>query len=165
MVLRYRGSMPLLSSEASESQLRVIWVVDAPPADVWACLTSPPLLAQWLGNATAGEIAPGKSVTVDHGDGYLCESTVLEHVPRRALTYTWSFPDEPGSVVSWDLSCDDRVTSVRLAHTDIANMVASYRDGWITHLTFLEAAALGTPMPKAMFWQVHATIALLNDRD
>lgn len=121
-------------------------------------------LSQWLGKIAAGAISPGQSFTVDHGGGYLCESRVLEHVPRRTLVYTWKFPDEPRSKVSWVLSHTDDVTSVQLTHTDLGHLVGAYRDGWITHLTFLEAAALEAPLPLTMFWHLHDTIALLNGK-
>jgi hypothetical protein len=46
----------------------------------------------------------------------------------------------------------------------LADLTPSYRDGWCAHLSYLEAAALGTPLPASMFWQLHGTIAQLNLR-
>ncbi|BCL12381.1 SRPBCC family protein [Micromonospora sagamiensis] len=156
--------MPLLSSEMSESVLTLTWAVEAPAEAVWERLTTPSLLPQWLGELVEGEVTGGSPFVVDHGGGYRCASTVTAYDPGRLLAYTWEFPDEPRTEVSWTLSHDESVTTVRLAHDGLGDLAASYRDGWTTHLMFLEASALGDSLPTAMFWQIHATIARLNAR-
>ena len=56
------------------------------------------------------------------------------------------------------------VTELRLDHRGLGELADSYRDGWCVHLTYLEAAALGTPLPSSMFWRLHATMAQLSAR-
>lgn len=155
--------MPLVSSGVVEPQLRLAWSVEASLATVWEHLTTPSNLGRWLGEVVTGEVSPGGSFTIDHGEGYRCESTVLEYAPRRRLRYSWKFSDEPRTEVRWALSHEDGTTFIHLTHIGLGDMVTSYRDGWTTHVMFLEAAVLGTPLPATFFWQIHATIERLND--
>lgn len=55
-------------------------------------------------------------------------------------------------------------TDLRLSHSGLGDLAESYRDGWCVHLSYLEAAALGTPLPPSMFWRLHSTMAKLNMR-
>lgn len=50
---------------------------------------------------------------------------------------------------------------MRLAHHGLGDLVGSYGPGWITHLTFLEAAVVGAPIPTSHFWKLHATFQSL----
>lgn len=81
-----------------------------------------------------------------------------------SLGFTWHFPDEPESTVSLELDESDDSTDLRLSHSALGDLAGSYRDGWCVHLSYLEAAALGTPLPPSMFWRLHGTIAHLNMR-
>ena len=83
--------------------------------------------------------------------------------PSR-LAFTWHFPDEPESVVALDLEPSATASELRLTHSALGDLVTSYRDGWCVHLSYLEAAALATPLPASMFWQLYGTIAQLNAR-
>ena len=56
------------------------------------------------------------------------------------------------------------ITDLRLSHSGLGDLAGSYRDGWCVHLSYLEAAALGTPLPSSMFWRLHGTMAQLNVR-
>lgn len=155
--------MPLERSDAAEADdVGVVWRVDAAPARVWRCLTDADLLAQWWGELVEGAVVGDASFAVDHGDGYLCRSTVQTYDEPRRLTFTWQFPDEPPSSVDIELEERDEATIVRLAHRELGDLAAPYRDGWYVHLTYLEAAALGTPLPPSMFWRLHGTIAQLT---
>jgi len=158
--------MPLLTLDVAESRLEATWQIDAPASVVSECLTSSSRLPHWLGQIVECEVRPRSSFVVDHGEGYLCRSTVRECEPPHRLCYSWEFPDEHATEVAWRLtaSAEDR-TTVSLAHSGLAELVESYRDGWLTHLTFLEAAAIGTPLPPEMFWHLHATVARLTSVD
>lgn len=86
-------------------------------------------------------------------------------VEHSTLEITWEFPDEPPSAVAVALDeAADGGTGLRLVHRGLGDLAASYRDGWCVHLSYLEAAALGTPLPASMFWRLHATIAQLARR-
>lgn len=154
--------MPLLALASDTESLRVEWVVPAQPDRLWSCLTEDAALSQWLGGLVQGHVGPGRSFVVDHGEGACSSSTVLECTAGISINYTWDFPDEPTSEVSWTLSTHDEGTTVHLTHTGLGDLTTSYTNGWIVHLTYLEAAALGTPLPGRMFWQLHSTVARLR---
>ena len=153
--------MPLLRWEAS-SHLSLAWRIDAPRTRVWHCLTDADVLSQWLGRLVDGVVDSRSDFVVDHGDNYLCRSTVLARVHPSRLAFTWDFPDEPESEVVLELDASGDGTEVRLTHSALGDLTTSYRDGWCVHLSYLEAAALATPLPMSMFWRLHGTIAQLN---
>ena len=57
------------------------------------------------------------------------------------------------------------ITDLRLSHSGLGDLAGSYRYGWCVHLSYLEAAALGTPLPSSMFWRLHGTMAQLTCAD
>lgn len=154
--------MPLTLLQTDESLLRLEWSVYASTSRVWGQLTESSYLEQWLGKLVHGAVSSRGSFVVDHGDGYQCSSSVDDFEVERTLSYTWKFPDEPTTEVSWSLSSFDDVTKLTLTHSGLSKLLASYRDGWLVHLTFLEASALGVPLPAKMFWNLHSTFALIN---
>lgn len=154
--------MPLVSTETDESKLHVDWVIDAPVIRAWETLTAPSHIREWLGMVVSGSISSGSSFAIDHGDGYLCESTVVKCDVLSSLTYSWKFPDEPRTDVAWSMTPHVDGTRLTLTHSGLTDLVSSYRDGWLAHLTFLEGSALGTPLPWSMFWPIHATIVRLD---
>lgn len=153
--------MPLTQMDGAVD-VALTWRVPVARRQVWACLTDSRLLGQWLGAVVEGRIAPGSSVLVAHGEGYLCSSRVVEHVEAERLAMTWDFADEPVSMVTVDLHEDKDGTVLRLHHGALGPLADSYRLGWCTHLTYLEGAALGTPLPRSMFWSLHGTISRLS---
>lgn len=138
--------------------------MDVPRARVWQCLTDADLLGQWLGELVSGAVAAEPEFVVNHGDGYCCRSTVVACAEPRRLDFTWHFPDEPTSQVGLELEESVGITDLRLSHIGLGDLAASYRDGWCVHLSYLEAAALGTPLPPSMFWRLHGTMAQLSVR-
>lgn len=154
--------MPLTSIETDESELQIEWVIYAPVVRVWETLTTPSYIGEWLGTVVSGSISSGSSFAIDHGDGYLCESTVVKSQALHALTYSWKFPDEPRTDVTWSLTHHGNSTSLTLTHSGLTDLVSSYRHGWPVHLTFFEGSALGTPLPWSVFWQIHSTIVYLD---
>jgi uncharacterized protein YndB with AHSA1/START domain len=138
--------------------------MEVPSARVWQCLTSADLLSQWLGELVSGEIGAESEFVVDHGEDYFCRSTVLTCAEPMRLEFTWHFPDEPESQVAIELDQSDGITDLQLSHGALGDLAESYRDGWCVHLSYLEAASHGTPLPPSMFWRLHGTIAHLNMR-
>ena len=159
--LNRRGAVPSLRLETA-SGVSLAWRIGAPPARVWQCLTHADFLSQWLGRLVDGAVGAGTDFVVDHGDNHLCRSNVVAFVEPTRLAFTWGFPTEPQSEVVLELSEAAEGTELRLAHSALGELAPSYRDGWCVHLTYLEAAALGTPLPTSVFWQLHGTIAQLQ---
>lgn len=157
--------MPLTAVSTTADALVVTWSLPAPPESVWAGWSDPALLAQWLGRPIECDLEPGGRLVIDHGDGYLSCSTVTDVERDRRVGMTWTFPDEPESRIVIELRPGEAGTELELAHRDLGSgLVDSYAPGWITHLTFLEAAVAGTPLPLAHFWQLYATVDSLLTR-
>jgi uncharacterized protein YndB with AHSA1/START domain len=155
--------VPLLQIDDTDD-VRLTWRIEVPRARVWQCLTDTDLIHQWLGEIVSGDVEDGSEFAVDHGGGYVCRSTVVGWTEESRLDFTWHFPDEPASRVRLELEESDGLTDVRLRHSDLGDLTGAYRDGWCVHLTYLEAAALGTPLPPSMFWRLHGTVARLSLR-
>ncbi|WP_301537301.1 SRPBCC domain-containing protein [Brevibacterium sp.] len=129
--------MPLTSLQATNSLLSLEWTIAVSPTRTWSLLTEETHLKQWLGKLAQGTVAPEASFDVDHGDGYKCSSSVLDFETERALRYSWAFPDEPTSEVSWEVSPVPEGTKLKLDHSGLSDLIDSYRDGWLVHLTYL----------------------------
>jgi uncharacterized protein YndB with AHSA1/START domain len=155
--------VPLIQIDETDD-VSLTWRIEVPRARVWQCLTDTPLIRQWLGEVISGEVGTGSDFAVDHGAGYVCRSTVVAWAQPSRLDFTWHFPDEPASKVGLELEESSGLTDFRLRHSDLGDLTESYRDGWCVHLSYLEAAALGTPLPPSMFWRLHGTVAQLNLR-
>lgn len=156
--------MPLSTVTTDEGTLVVTWSLPVPADAVWAAFTDSALMSQWLGEAVEGDVTEGGKLVVDHGDGYLCTSSVTETVQPHRLAMSWQFPDEPRSHVAFDLQPSDDGTAMGLTHQDLGELVDSYAPGWLTHLTFLEAAVAGAPITATHFWTLHGTFESLYSR-
>lgn len=157
------AAVPLLQIDES-TDLSLNWRIEAPRARVWECITDADLLSQWLGELVSGSVEAESNFVINHGDDYCCRSTVVAWVEPCKLDFTWHFPDEPPSKVALELKESGAITDLRLSQTALGDLVESYRAGWCVHLSYLEAAALGTPLPPSMFWRLHGTVAQLNMR-
>jgi uncharacterized protein YndB with AHSA1/START domain len=155
--------VPLIHIDESVD-ISLIWRIEVPRTRVWQCLTDADLLSQWLGELVSGAVRGGSDFEVDHGDGHSCRSTVVACAEPTRLDFTWHFPDEPASKVAIELDESGGTTGLRLTHSALGDLAESYRDGWCVHLSYLEAAGLGTPLPLSMFWRLHGTMAQLNRR-
>ncbi len=141
------------------------WHIQTTRDQVWDCLTNAEALGQWLGELVEGAVRLGQDFVVDHGDGYLCSSSVVACIEGEQLGYTWQFPDEPPSRVTFVLEEEpDGSTVVRLSHSGLGDLTESYRLGWCVHFTYLEAASRGAPLPLSLFWPLHATMEKLRSR-
>ena len=157
------AAVPLLQIDES-TDLSLNWRIEAPRARVWECITDADLLSQWLGELVSGAVGAESNFVVNHGDDYCCRSTVTAWDEPCRLAFTWHFPDEPASKVALELEESGGTTDLRLSHSALGNLTGSYRDGWCVHLSYLEAAALGTPLPPSIFWRLHETVVQLSTR-
>jgi len=158
------AAVPLIQVDDDSVNVSLTWRIEVPRARVWQCITDADLLSQWLGELVSGVVGAESEFVVDHGDDYCCRSTVLACSGPSRLHFTWHFPDEPASKVGMELKESGGTTALQLTHSGLGDLAESYRDGWCVHLSYLEAAALGTPIPPSMFWRLHRTIAQLNVR-
>lgn len=118
-----------------------------PPAKVWAALTDPAFLPQWLAPG-AIDLRVGGSARLDFQDsGIVIDSAVSACEPERLLAYSWSGPGEPTRGVCWDLQptpggCRLQLVLEIPAGEDVGRACA----GWEAHLDMLAAALEGVPI-------------------
>ena len=155
--------MPLTQRVALDGTVQLWWRMATSATEVWRHLTTAQHLEAWLGRPLTGQLRIGGVIDIDHGDGYRCVSTVSALEPGVRLAGTWRFPDEPPSAVTVDLAADELTggCTLHLTHVDLGDLVDAYAIGWVAHLTFLEASAAGTPLPRTTFWSLHETLSRL----
>lgn len=153
--------MPLTSVSAGSGSLVISWSFSVPVQSVWAGLTDPTLLPQWPGQPLKHDVSAGGIIALDHGGGTLSRSVVSGVDPLRRLAMSWEFPEEPESRIGFTLHPADAGTTMELAHSGLGSLVGPYGPGWITHLTFMEAAVAGVPLPWSQFWPLYASFEVL----
>lgn len=131
-----------------------------PVAAVWAALTEPAALSEWLMATTDFTAEVGAAFTlkakpVPGWDGVIT-GTVLEVEPPRRLAYTWrgSHMRRP-TTVTWTLTpLDGDSTRLRLEHAGFAGpsgllLRAMHQGGWKKFLRRTLPAYLGTGASRA----------------
>ena len=96
--------------------------VDVAPDRVWAALTEPRLVAEWLTDASpVGRI--GDPYRLDFGDGSVVEGIITELEPGLRFAYTWAWSGAESheeTLVAWSIERrDGGGSTIRLVH-----------DGW-----------------------------------
>jgi len=157
--------MPLSSTSCSGGVVSLAWSLEAPTERVWSAWTDPALLIQWLGEAVACDIRKGGLLVVDHGEDTLSRSEILDAEEPHRLQLTWEFPNETPSRLAITLESVDDGTLLHLVHSQLGDLEKSYEAGWMTHLSFLEAAVAGEPLPTSQFWKLHDTFRALTAVD
>ncbi len=128
-------------------EARLTALIDDHIERVWAALTEPPELVQWLAPG-AIELRPGGAVKLDFVDsGVVINSRVTAIQRPRLFEYSWSGPGEPDRPLRWELEPVGPMTRLTLtltmpAREDVARACA----GWAAHLEMLIAALAGIPI-------------------
>ena len=122
--------------------------LDKAVAKVWAALTVPERVADWLAHAEI-DLRVGGVFRLSFPDqNYTMTGQIIELEPQRVITWTWPHPEHPDSVVRWELisegsGCGLRLTQTRLGPSHFINVAA----GWHTHLEGLAGAIEGICTP------------------
>lgn len=126
-------------------ELRFERFLSHPIARVWAALTEPAALAQWLALGAIDLVPGGRArLAFTHVD-HVVEGRVVAVEPPRLLAYSWG---EGHGVVRWELSPTDGGTLLLLTHAfPAADEAPSFLAGWHTHLELLVHALAGEPAP------------------
>ena len=128
-------------------EARLQRILDHDQDAVWAMLTDPARIVEWLAPGVI-ELRKGGSAKLDFADsGIVIDSTVSEYEAPQLLEYSWSGPGEPLRPLRWEtekLNDGTRLTlSLRSPQDeDIARTCA----GWEAHLMMLMAAIEGVPI-------------------
>jgi uncharacterized protein YndB with AHSA1/START domain len=132
---------------AGHYEARLERLIEHPQAAVWAMLTDPAQLPQWLAPGELAQRAGGPAKLNFPESGTIIDSVVSAIDPPRLIEYSWSGPGEPSRPVRWETQTVPAGTrlilTLRIPDTeDIARSCA----GWEAHLEMLLAALEGVPM-------------------
>ena len=114
---------------------------------VWAMLTDPARLPEWLAPGELSMQKGGPAKLNFPESGTIIDSSVSAIDPPRLIEYSWSGPGEPERPVRWETTPLDGgtrlVLTLRIPETeDVARSCA----GWEAHLLMLLAAIEGVPI-------------------
>jgi len=138
-------------TESGEHEVRFDRRVDQPVAKVWAALTDPAVLKNWLGNVKI-EPRVGGEFILDFRGQELMTGMITAFEPRHVLAFTWVEKNNlPPSRVRWELSRDGDGCRLVLTHTYPANMarkeIVPFLAGWHAFLDVIGRGAAGEFVP------------------
>lgn len=140
--------IPAIFTRKGEAiQAELTFLLDDHLEQVWAALTQPEQLLQWLAPGEI-ELRLGGAAKLNFTDsGVVIDSTVTAFEPMRLLEYSWSGPGEPTRPVRWELEPLGGVVRLTLTLTMPASEdVARSCAGWVAHLEMLAATLAGIPI-------------------
>jgi uncharacterized protein YndB with AHSA1/START domain len=143
----YEGELGTITKPGSTYQARLERVLEHDQNAVWAMLTEPARMVEWLAPGTI-ELRRGGAAKLNFTDsGIVIDSIVTEFDPPRLLEYSWSGPGEPERPVRWETESTAAGTRLVLSlgipeNEDVARSCA----GWEAHLMMLLAAIEGVPI-------------------
>lgn len=141
---------------------------DHSPAQVWAMLTNPANLANWLAPGTV-EQRRGGSVKIDFGQsGSAIDSYVRAIKPERLLEYSWSAGNQPQRPIRWNLVPEPEGTTVELTLLlPDDHRVAISCAGWDAHLEMLMASLEGIHIhfPADRFREARAAFSAIAEEE
>ncbi len=134
------SSEPAVDLTPGQGLVRVSVVVDRPIDDVWAALTDPDAVAQWLG--TMPRLRPGGTARLDFGDGDFFTLHVDRFEPPSVLQYAWRFLGiGPEDRIAWRLVPRDSGCLVTVTDREperASGDLAELGRGWADFLGRLE---------------------------
>jgi uncharacterized protein YndB with AHSA1/START domain len=139
-----------------------------PVEKVWAALTNPAQLAQWLAPGEIELTLGGRvHLAFTDGDGVI-DGQVTAIAPPRLLEFTWTDQDNDFGFVRWELMADDGDTRLVLTHT----VPESAREfglpmlaGWHSLLDRLAALLDDQPFAPDRWQELHDDYARLGVMD
>ena len=128
-------------------QVHFCLMLDEHIEHVWAALTEPDRLVEWLAPGEI-ELREGGAARLNFADsGTVIDSIVTAYRPLHLLEYSWSRPGEPQRPVRWSLEPIGPETRLDLTLTVPAEEDAGRAAaGWAAHLEMLAAALAGVPI-------------------
>ena len=108
-------------------------MIDAPPEAVFQALIEPAQLDRYIADQATVEPHIDGRYDFGWGDG---PQKILELVPNQTLAYSWSFPGEPATIVSWELEGSGGRTRLTLVQSGFGpdRTNDDYQSGWLSFL-------------------------------
>lgn len=130
-------------------------LLDRPVAKVWAALTDPAILKNWLGEVEIEPRVGCKYALTFRESGFVMTGVITVFEPERVLEYSWleeiEAPELPKSLARWELSAAEDGCRLVLTHRfpkGVARKdILPFLGGWEAFLDVLEKGADGTFMP------------------
>ena len=119
--------------------------IDRPIDKVWAALTIPERVADWLAPAEIDLAVGGRYELRFRGSNDVMIGVITRIEPPRLLELTWRESGCPGSVLEWRLAPDGDGCRLNLTHTFPADVkdIPGFVSGWHQHLDGMDAACNG----------------------
>jgi uncharacterized protein YndB with AHSA1/START domain len=125
-------------------------LIDAPVQKVWQALTDKDQMKQWYFVLDDFKAEKGFKFSFagkgSKGEEYIHLCKVIEAIPLKKLTYSWTYKDVPGySEVTFELIEQGSKTLVKLSHTGLESFPQdkpdfgrnSFNGGWTELITKL----------------------------
>ena len=112
--------------------------------EVWAALTEPKKLVEWLAAAEIELTEGGRIQLAFANTGDLMNGKVTQVQARSILAYTWNSEDADESVVRWELTPEADGCLLVLTHIiSVPERLSYMLAGWHVHLDLLEETLAG----------------------
>ncbi len=141
-----------MTSDARIARVGDLYVVrferrlNHPVERVWAALTEPEQLKQWLAATEIDPVPGGRYALHFQNIEHTHIGRVIRYEPPHLFEHT--FGDDSNGVVRWELESAGEGCLLRLSHSVYASQeLANFAAGWHTHLELLEALLRGSPAP------------------
>ncbi|MDH5507358.1 MAG: SRPBCC domain-containing protein, partial [Anaerolineae bacterium] len=121
-------------SDIKQGEIELHVDVEADPAAVFAALISTGQLKRYMGeNPTVEPQVGGRYDFGWEGGGPV---KIVELVPDKKLAYTWEYPPEPATLVTWTLEGSGGKTQLTIVHSGFTadRSGADYQVGWLHYL-------------------------------
>ena len=139
-----------------------------PVERVWAALTNPAQLAQWLAPGEIELTLGGRvHLAFTDGDGVI-DGQVTAIAPPRLLEFTWTDQDNDFGFVRWELIANDGDTCLVLTHTvreSARGFGLPMLAGWHSLLDRLAALLDDQPFASDRWQELHDDYARLGVMD
>jgi uncharacterized protein YndB with AHSA1/START domain len=121
-------------SDAPHGDVYLSLDVTAPRGVVYDALIRPDELERYI--ATRAAIEPHTGVRYDFGWEKGGPIKILELVPEERLAYSWTYEDQPETVVTWTLEGSGGKTRLTLVHSGFARdrKNGGYHAGWLKYM-------------------------------
>ena len=132
--------------------------IDAPPHIVYAFLTQPAKMAEWIGSEIALDPRPGGIFRFSPNTVDVISGEYIVVVPYSRVSFTWGFEGEGEAVpagstlVEITLAPEGAGTRLRLTHRNLTGESRDKHDaGWDHYLARIALAAAGGDVPPDPF--------------
>jgi len=154
---RRRAGLRVDFATPPELEIRLVAGIKAPRYEVFRALTDPDQLTRWIAE-------PGKVVIEPHAGGRLDFGwgeeggpvRIVSIEPDREIAYSWKYPGEPETTVTWSLIDSGAGTDLTLMHLGFVDAVLDrpHRTGWTKFVNRLKHLVEAGPD-----WRMARTVA------